>query len=144
MKKKEKRRKKERKGKRKTKIRKRKVGWKGSGERSRKSQEMLKFRPGHPGTGKDGAGRRQDGEGMGREPEVGQRTPSQRMLTASQPGAAAGLGDLPVLLSGAPGPGGLCTSEQGSRWIPAAVYLTEGSWLPADQQDQVTSPFPSS
>lgn len=35
---------------------------------------MLKFRAGHPGTGKDGAGRRRDGEGMGQEPEVGQRS----------------------------------------------------------------------
>lgn len=84
------------------------------------------------------------GKGWGRSLRWDKEAPSQRMLTASQPGAAAGLGDLLVLLSGAPGPGGLCTSERGSRWIPAAVYLTEGSWLPADQQDQVTSPFPGS
>ena len=57
---------------------------------ARKEQQMLKVKPGHPGTGKDKAGGRKEREGTGQKCEVGQRSsfakPMER-FTASQPGA---------------------------------------------------------
>lgn len=55
-----------------------------------KEQQMLKFKPGHPGTSEGKAGGRKEREGMAQGCEVGQRSffakPAER-LTASQPGA---------------------------------------------------------
>lgn len=100
----------------------------GSPVQAGKEQQMLKFKPGHPGTSEGKAGGRKEKEGMAQGCEVGQRSffakPTER-LTASQPGA-----DSRAWRRGRPGTCLCYCLEQLVQKVSVHLSGTpDGSWL---------------